>query len=815
MFARLLNDARFALRLLRRSPGFAATLLGVLVAGIGGTTAMFSIVMAVIVRPLPYPSPDELTMVWATVGSREQSNVSYPDFADWRARSSSFRGMAAVDLEMLNLSVPGKGGGDSERPETVPSARVTGDFFTIFQLPPMHGRLIGPEDERPDAPEVAVISASLYRRRFGGDPSVVGKTIRLGGAIHTIIGVAAEGFRFASPSSARTEIWTVLPAHGIGKAGDLAQRGSHSLTAVGRRAPGVSLAQADAELKAIAKSLAVEYPATNVQVSASLADLHDTIVGASRSAILGLFAAIGLVFVVVCANVANLLLARAASRRAEMAVRSALGASRRQIVAQVITETVVVFVVASLGGTLLAYWLVGLLAPGLVGAGGVAMFDVKVDATALAFAGALALLCGLVFGLIPALEAARVAPQAVLKESATGAMSSAAQRAVRGGLVVAQVALAFALLAGGGLVLRAYAEVAATSPGFDAGSLATGYVSLPTVGYADDASLRSFYLDLEARLRARPGVTGVAMNSTLPMAGSTSKSSYQVEGRPSPAGERTAIGKNSVNAGYFRAMGIPLLRGREFDATDTESSRKVVVISKAAAARLFPGEDAIGKRLDVSGAGEFREIVGVAGDVRHSGLAAPIDIECYLPLTQDPERWMVVAVRSPRAADMLREIPDVVAAIDPGQGVASLKLMDERVAQTFSRFRYIAILLGTFAASALVLATIGLFGLVSYTTGQRTRELGIRVALGSTPERILAVVMRDGLVLLGIGLALGSLGALAIGRAVAPLMERAAAFDGFVFGSILGMLALAGVLASFLPALRAARIQPAAALRHE
>lgn len=818
----LLTDVRFALRLLRRSPAFGATLIGVLVVGIGATTAMFSIVVSLLLRPLPYPHPEELTMVWATQPLVNPSPASVPDFQDWRAEGTTFASMAATEYMWFSLSSEASDGGRI-MPEAISGANVSGEFFQTLGIGALHGRLLGPDDDRIGAPRVAVIGADLWHRRFASDPHVVGRTIALSGEPYTIIGIAPEGFRYSGPNSDRAEVWTSFTVGHKGLTDEAStDRGSHFIHVVGRRRPGISIEQAQAQLAGVAKSIAEKYPESNTNVGVRLVDLHDQLVSDSRETVWVLFIAIGLVFLIVCANVANLLLARAASRRAEMAARAALGATRGRLVAQVLTETAVVFVTAAIGGSVLAHGLVDTLASGILRGGGrgagAFTIDIRVDAYALGFAILTSLVCGIVFGLVPALEASRVSPHAVLKESAARTSITRSQRLVRGGLVIAQVALAFALLVGAGLSLRAFDKVASTPPGFDVDDLATARIELPAAKY-DDARAAVFVRDLIERVAAQPGVVAATANSTLPMCGSQMSSPFTIEGRPPwSSGARPHMDRNMVTPGYFRAMGIPLLRGRDFTAADTAGTRPVMILSQAAAERYFPGEDPLGHRIDLGDKGkeaDWREIVGIVGDVRRRGLGRTISTENFVPHAQAPFGGMILAIRTPRPEALLNELPGIVASLDPEQAVSAARLMRARVNASVGPQRFVASLLGAFAAAALILATLGLFGLVSYTTGQRTREIGIRVALGASPSGVVGVVMRDGLRLLAVGLVAGVVGAVFVGRALAGRVSGAAAFDPVVVASIFVILGLAGTLASLLPALRAVRIPPAAALRYE
>jgi putative ABC transport system permease protein len=809
---RVRTDAGFTLRLLRRSPGFAVTLLGVLVVGMGATTAMFSVVMSLLLRPLPFPHPEELTMVWGTQKQVPLSPLSLADFLDWRAQGTTFSLMAAVEYDTLSLSSP------DAKPESLLSANVSGDYFPMLGIAPLRGRLLGPDDDRVGGPRVAVVSAVLWRRRFGSDPGLVGRSIALNGEAYTVVGVAPEGFRFSGPSGSRCNVWTPLAVTNPSYARLATQsRANHFVHVMGRRRPAVSIGEAQAQLAGIAKSIEQAFPATNTEVGVRLVDLHDALVRESADGVCLLFAAVGLVLLLICANVANLLLARALSRRAEMAARVALGATRGRLVAQMLTETVTIFVIAALGGALLARWLVDVFAEGLVQGAAASAIPIHLDGASLAFSIGTSLVCGLLFGLVPAAEAHRVEPQAVLKESGTRASLGRSARVLRGGLVIGQVSLAFVLLVAGGLALRAFKQAASTPRGFDSTNLATATIILPPSKAADQDKTVAFVRDVLARVAALPGVLSVGANSAVPLAGDEPNGPFEIEGRPSwPNGTGPLLQRNSVTPGYFRTMGIPILRGRDFTDADVKHGRPVIVIGQATAERFFPGEDAIGQRINL-GEGDaptWREIVGVVGDVRRYSVVDPPLYEGYSPVTQSPVDAITIVARTPRVDALLGEMPGIVAAVDPEQAIYA-RAMSESVAASIGPERFVAELLAAFAAIGLSLATLGIFGLVSYTTSQRTRELGIRLALGSSRAGIVGVVMREGASLLGVGLVLGLGGAFLVGREVARRFYGAAAFDPLLFSGILVMLALAGLVASLLPALRASRIPPAVALRYE
>jgi putative ABC transport system permease protein len=812
----LLWDVRFALRLMRRSPAFFGTLLAVLVAGIGATTAMFSIVECLLLKPLPYPQAEQLTMVWREDPRVHNGPTSIPNFLDWKEQASTFESMTAIDTKSFSLS------SDGAKPESVSAALVSGDFFPMLRIHAQRGRLLQPEDDRVGGPKVAVVSASLWHRRFGSDADLVGKSLVLSGEPYTVVGIAPEGFRLSSPHSDRADIWTPLAASLADYAANKQSgRGNSFLLVYGRRRAGISLQEAQVQMIAISGDLERAYPGANSKRGVALQDLHDALVGSSRSSVWVLFTAVALVFVIVCSNVANLLLTRAQSRRAEMAARAAIGATPGRLARQVVTETVVVFLLGSLGGAVAARWLVDRLASGIIDGAGASTIDIRVDAVALTFSVVTCLICGIVFGLVPALSIARVDPQTVLKESAARAGVGRSQRRVRSALVVAQVALACVLLVGSGLALRAFDRVASTSPGFAPEDLATAWISLPELKYSEDARAVAFVRDVMAKVAAQPGVQAVTVNNCLPMGGSNWNSSFKIEGRPAwPRGDEPNLERNDVTPGYFAAMGIPLLRGRDFTDADRAEGRPVMIVSQATAERFFPGEDPIGHRVDWGESDDdekpvWREIIGVAGDVRRRGLDEPVAVEGYAPFAQHPDRYLSLVARAAHPEVLMQALPGLVAEVDPQQAVSSRRLMSELVSDSVGTQRHVALLLATFAAVALLLSTLGVFGLVSYATSQRRREIGIRMALGSTPEGVVGLVVNGGLRLVGTGLVLGLAGAVMLGRVLSARVPGVTAFDLAVYAAIPAILGFAGTIACLLPAWRAVRIPPASALRYE
>ncbi len=810
----LLADVRFTLRLFRRAPGFYATVLAVLVCGVGATTAMFSIAESLLLRPLPFPEPKELTVLESTEPESphpRRPSVSVPDFLDWKAQATTFAQLAAVDHEGFSMASAGS------TPESLSGTGVSGDFFPMLGIRPALGRLIGADDDRVGGAPVVVVSAALWHRRFASDPALVGRAVTLNGRPFTVIGVAAEGFEFSSVTSKRVDVWTPLAVTYAGYALMTPdERANRSLEVMGRRQHGVSLENAQKQLSAIAQNLEGAHPDTNSKVGVAVADMHASIVESARSSVFVLLGAVALVLAIVCANIANLLLARAQSRRGEMAIRSALGAAPSRLALQVVTETVVIFALGSVGGALLSTVLVDLFASG-IDHNVTAAITIRVDLTALLASLAICLLCGAFAGLVPAHAVTRVEPHEILKENAARSGVSRGQASMRSVLVVAQVAVAFALLVGSGLALKAFAEVAATPPGFNPTNLVEGFVDLASVKYEKDEKVVTFLRDVLAKVREQPGVQAASANSTLPLGGGEDGGPFAIEGTtPWRVGEGPVLGRNSISPDYFRTMELPILRGREFTESDRVGGRLVAVISHATAERFFHGEDPIGRRIDwVEGqkARSWREIVGVVGDVRHGGLDIAVTPEAYIPVAQNPNRSMSLVVRTANPDALVESLPRIVQAVDPDQGVWRRQRMTDVVARSLGAQRHVASLLGAFAVAALVLSTLGVFGLVSYATAQRTREIGIRLAIGAMPEAVILLVMKSGLRLLGVGLLLGLPAALIVARIVASHVPRVSAFDPVVYTAITVLLSVASVAACLAPALRAVRTPPASAVR--
>lgn len=810
----LLRDVRFTFRLLQRAPGFFAALLLTLVVGIGATTAVFSIVESLLLKPLPFREPSQLTVLRVRYAGWAEGPVSLADYLDWKAQATSFEQMAAVAYDSFGLTSEGA------KPERLEGANVSGDFFSLFGARALKGRLLGPEDDRPGGARVAVLSASVWQRRFAADPAIVGRGITLNGRAYSVVGIAPEGFRFSRLNVEHTDVWTPLAVTQPGYIElTTSERNYHFLHVIARMKPGVGLEQAQTKLSSVASNLELAHPETNQRKGARVVDLHEYLVGSSRARVWTLFSCAGLAFLIVCANVASLLLTRAQARRSEMALRGALGATPLRLVAQVVTETAVIFGVGAVGGAVVAALLVNAFVTNLLDAGARAAIDVGMDGWALLACIVLSLGCGLLFGLVPAIAASRIEPASVLKESSVQSGVSPSQRSARSALVVVEVTLAVMLLVASGLTAKTLAERAATPPGFNSANLATARVALPPARYPTHPQVAQFHRELLQRLDAEQGVAAVALSSSIPMAGGLPPPyEIRIEGRAA-FDMPTGLGFHTVSPSYFSTMGIPLLRGRVFNELDQLHSRPVMLISQSAATQFFPGEDPIGRRIDWGfNEGEwrhvFREIVGVVADVRSRGLGAPGGSDGYVPLAQNPDNLpMTVVVRSAGPGSLLPKIPSVLQGIDASQDVANLAMMDDLIADSLKSERQLVILLGAFGVAALALAVFGVFGVVAHAAAQRTRELGIRMALGSTPEGVLWLVIKPGVLLLAGGVCLGLAGALLGGRALADQVPELATLDWMVYLATPLVLAFSGVIGCTVPAWRAATMPPAEALR--
>jgi predicted permease len=806
MLDALRQDLTYATRRLWQSPGFTLVAVLTLALGIGATSAIFSVVNAVLLRPLPHPEADRLIQLAAFWKGKPVVYLSPQNFLDIEAQAKSFERLAAMDQGGVTLT----GRGSAARLE---SAEVSAAFFEVMRARPLLGRGFVAGENEPGRSKVVVLGHRLWLERFGGDPGVVGRTLQIDREPRTVVGIAPAGF--SHPQG--VEIW--LPI-GYDEQFRTKSRGAWYLTVVGRLAPGVTLEGAREEVRTIAARLAKAYPDANEGVGGTVISLHEATVGDTRWSLLVLLGAVGLVLLVACVNVANLLLARVSGRESELAVRAALGAGRGRIVSQLFTESVLLALVGGALGVLLA----GVLVEGLLSLQPKdvpRLEEVRVDRLVLGFAAALSLLTSVLFGALPAIQMSRRATAQALRQGSR-AILAGPRPGLRAGLVVGQIALAMVLLAGSGLLVRSFALLRKVDPGFDARSALSFRVSLPESAYADDARLFAFHAGLEERLRALPGVRAVGAVSGLPLTGNQFIISFTVDGRPEPPpAQQPSMDVAIATPGYFRAMGIEILRGRGFTSADDERAPQVVVLSEAAVRRHFPDEDPIGKRIRLGlGRGRGRkaggEVVGVVRDVKRRGLAKASPPEIYVPYAQFPLQSMAVVLRTDVPPRSLANAAErVVHELDAELPVVRIATLEEIVARSISEPRFYTLLLAAFAASALLLAALGLFGVMSYAVSQRTRELAVRLALGARQPALLRMVLREALALGLAGAALGLAGALLVSRSLSTLLYSVSPSDPVTLSLVALLLVATTLVAGYLPARRATRIDPVVALRAE
>ncbi|MBA3886960.1 MAG: ABC transporter permease [Acidobacteria bacterium] len=800
------QDIRYAIRRLLRNPGFTAIAVLTLALGIGANSAIFSVVNGVLLKPLPYHEPDRLVAIYHTSDLAQRAPMSGPNFTDVRRLSETLTDAAAISRVRVVLTGEGE-------PVRLESARVSASLFDLLGVRAAEGRTFTPEENEPGRTGVAILEYGFWQQRFGGDRSVVGRRILLNGVPTEVIGVMPKGFSYPSGRS----IWTPLE---YTDAVLREQRGAWYLMAVGRAKPGVRIDQVTAEIQTIGRQLAAEYPDSNEGVGISAESLHETTVGDIRKAVLVLLGAVGFVLLIACANVANLLLARAAVRETEMAVRVALGAGRIRLVRQLLTESVILAAAGAGLGLLLAVWGVDVL-KGLQPAGIPRLDNVGVDATVMWFTAGLAVVTGLVFGVVPAIQASGSAIAGTLKEGGRGNLSTRGGARMRGALVVAEMALAVMLLAGAGLLIRSFSNLAAVDPGFSVTDALTFELSLPADPYGEPRQI-GFFEDLIPRLEAIPGVETAGAVLSLPLTAGSVVFSFEVEGRPPvPPSQQPILHVRVATPGYFPAIGIPLQRGRFFTAHDRAGTTPVVVITEAAARQHFPGEDPIGKRIELGWgrAGTDRlaggEVVGVVGDVKDRGLSEPDPAQIYLPYAQWPVSGMSVVLKTSVPPRSVTEAARAALhAVDPALPIANVRTMEEIVSLSISQPRFYMTLLSVFAAVALILAAIGIFGVLSYAVAQRTREIGIRMALGAQGRTVLTLVVRQAMLLALSGVAIGLVCAFFLSRTlVTTLLFSTNPQDPMTFVSVAALLTFVALAASYIPARRATRVDPIVALR--
>lgn len=809
----LVQDVRFALRMLVRSPLLSVAIIATLAIGIGMSSAVFGLVHAVLLRPLPYDSPDDLVQLYETGlrGGGEADWVSFPNYRDWRDGSRAFRAMAAYRYALLTLT--GAEGADSTL-----GIETTDQLFAVLGVSPALGRTFLPGEDAPGRERVAVISQELWERRYGADPKVVGRSVTIDGAAHTIVGVMPASFRFPLnvPGETPVRIGLWIP---IRPSDDLTERGSHNFWAVARLEAGTSLAQARASMTTVAANLERQYPDTNKDLGVTVRPLDDYVAGHVRPALVLLLGAVGLVLLLTCANIANLLLSRAEARRREIAMRRALGASRGRLLRQVLTESLLLAGAGAIAGLAVAEY--GTRALVRLGPPNIPRLDqTAVDVPVLLFMCVVTVCMGVLFGLAPALLGWRDTIHDTLKEAGARVSASAAGRRVRQALVAAQLALAVMLLVAAALLVRSFVRVAGLDMGFHAPRALTALVNLSPARYREPTHQAAFYEEAIRRIRDLPGVVAAAVSNSLPLTGINDQGGFAVEGRPDPPqSQEPFANRPRVSAGYFDAMGIRLVAGRLFDARDRADSLPVAIVSELAAEAYWPGTSPLGKRLATSWSDEgpvWRQIIGVVQSTRHFGLEAPQRPEIYLPHVQAPTPFMQLLVRtSGDPANLVPAIRHQIARLDPDQAVFAFQTMDELVANSEARRRFQMTLVTAFAALALVLAAIGVYGVMGHMVAQRNREIGVRLALGARPRDVVAMILRNGLWLTVAGTAAGIAGAAALARLLAGLLFGVSPLDPATYAGVVMVLMFVAGVSAYLPSRGAARVDPLVTLRED
>ena len=806
----LWQDLRYGARMLLKKPGFTLIAVLTLSLGIGANTAIFSVVHAALLRPLPYEKPDQLVMIWERNLPRglEQSQASPVTYCDWREQKHLFDQIAGWWYPQVNLTDTGS------EPQRVRTVDVTDAFFDVLGVRPIIGRGFQPGEDRPGGERLAVIGQELWRSRYNSDPNILGKAITLDGRSYSVIGVMPPGFDYPNT----TEVWTPL-----GWEPRQHSRNARFFEVVARLKPGVTPQQAQAEMNALSNRIAQENPQSNKDWSAAVVSLRDQLVGDFRLALLVLFGAVGLVLLIACANVANLLLVRAGSREKEVAIRLAIGATRGRLLRQLLTESVLLALLGGAFGFLIAVWGADVLLK--LNPVEIPRLDkFSVNATILGFTLGVSLLTGLIFGLVPALSASRLDLNRRLKEGGRDSQTGGGR--VRGALVIAEVAIAMVLLLGAGLLLKSFMRLQHVDAGFNPSNVLTFNLQLPFSSYRDWRQVSELYSGLIARLKSVPGVQSADATGFLPLEGGW-PTKFLIQRRPPAQGEEPVAQHRPVSEGYFQTMGVPLIGGRRFDDRDQADAPGVVIVNEALTRRYFPNEDPVGKRITtlsrqygplgrVMPASLEMEIVGVVGDEKNSSLSKTAEPAVYFSHRQFSYRSMSVVVRATAAPlSLVNAVQNEVWTLDRNLPISNVKTMEQRLGEAIAQPRFSALLLGLFAALALLLAAVGIYGVISYTVQQRTHEIGVRMAMGASAGAILKLVVGRGLALTLTGVGLGVLGSFGLTRLISGLLYGVGATDPVIFVAMPALLALVALLACYIPARRATKVDPMVALRYE
>ena len=806
----LVRDLRYAVRVLTKSPVFTLVAVLTLGLGIGANTAIFSVVNELLIRPLPYRDSDRITLLWeVSPEGRHQNSTSRFNFMRWRDQLQSFEGIAAFSDQRITLT----GGGE---PEEVSVQLATPELFQVLGINPILGSGLIRENAQPGAPPIVVLRYGIWQRRFGGDPDIIGSTINLNGANCTVTGVLPQGFewhiRQRSGTGKPAEIWAILPMPNQGPA-----LHGRFLSVVGRLKPDVPREQAEVELKTIHAQVTEDDPQHSKGYTAEVIPVRDQMVGNLRSPLWILLGAVGFVLLIACANVANLLLSRSAAREKEIALRSALGAHRSRIIRQLLTESLLLAFLGSLLGLGLAYF--GIKALVAISPRDLSSLqNVSLNLTVLLWTLVISCLTGLIFGLAPALESARLDLNSSLKEGKGTQGYSSRSRRLRSVLVVSEIALALVLLVSAGLAIKSFSRMREIDTGFNPDKVLTMVARLPDRKYREDPQVITFFRQALERVRSLPGVENAGIVNYLPLYGGLgSATGFTVEGRPKlPPGEEPATNVRVCDPEYFDVIGIPFKRGRNFSTIEANEPRHVIIISESLAERYFPGEDPIGKRIDVSMFDNPNptEIIGIVGDARYDSLTNQAEPTVYFSHGELTYQFMTLVIRtSGDPGAMAPAIRNELRELDPDQPVGDVRTMNQVMGETMSRARFNTLLLGLFAVLATVLAAVGIFGVMNYSVTLWTHEIGIRMALGASQKGVLFLILKQGLVLTLVGIGIGLAGAFALTRVMSSLLFGVAATDPATFSAIAVLLTAVSLLACYLPARRATRVDPLIALR--
>lgn len=808
----LLKDIRYSVRSLLKHPGFTAIVVVTLAVGIGASSAIFSVVNTVLIRPLPYAHAERIVAIQAIGRDGKRVQISPANFLDWRAQNTVFEHLAAILTRPANLAL-------ADQAERLDLAMTSANFFSVFGTEPERGRFFIAAEEQPGHAPVVVVSHALWQRRFGGDESLVGKPITLDGNSYTVVGIAPPGFQYPD----KTDVW--LPPFRLAPAMSERQdptqvRGFGMLAAVALLKPGVSLPQAASEMDTITTRLRQQYPETNNRSFNPVVSLHKHLVGETGPMLLLLFGAVGFVLLIACANVANLLLVSAAARQKEMAIRTALGASRMRVMRQLLTESLILAFAGGAIGLLLALWGVALMMK-LLPHDFPRVGEINLDWRVLAFTLLASVLTGILFGLAPALQTSKTDVQESLKESGRSSSGSRRHNRLRNLLIVGEVALSVVLLVGAGLLFRSFLRLQSVDTGFTSQQLLTVQLSPAGSNYRRDADYISFYSQAIERVSAIPGVEAVGAINTLPL-GKGPTAGFRIEGRPPLTIDKWPGGNyRTVNTDYFHAMNIPVVQGRAFNDHDTESAPLVMMINQALARRDFPNENPIGKRInlgntDAKGQPVWWEIVGVVGDIRNLELREAGAPEFYLSALQDSFANMFLVVRtSVEPTAVAGAIRQAAAEVDKSAAVSDIKTMDHIVSDAVTQPRFNLVLLGLFSGIALLLSAAGIYGVTAYSVAQRTHEFGIRMALGAQVGDVLRMIIRQGMLLISVGIAVGLVASFALTRLLRSLLFGVSVTDPLTFVAITLLLTLVALIACYVPARRATKVDPLVALRYE